>query len=78
MYPAILSYDEQASDNMSEESGKKKTLSLRNRCGLFEVEALLSRPKNMAASDPSRLPRKCLQTPDSEVAEDLLMKDIIK
>ena len=33
---------------------KKITLSLRNRCGLFQVKAWLSRPKkNMAASDPS-------------------------
>ena len=47
MYPAIRSYDEQAFDNMSEESAKKnkKKLSLRNRCGLFQVKAWLSRPE---------------------------------
>ena len=54
IYSAIRSYDEQAFDNMSEES-EKKTLSLRNHCGLFQVKAWLSRPKNMAASDPSEL-----------------------
>ena len=55
MYLAIRSYDEQAFDNMSEESKKKKNpkLSLINRCGLFQVKAWLSRPKNVAASDPS-------------------------
>ena len=53
MYPVICSYDEQGLDNMSEESVKKKTLSSGNRCGLFQVKAWLSRPKNMAASDPS-------------------------
>ena len=53
MYPAIRSNDELAFD-MSEESEKKK-LSLRNRCGLFQVKARLSRPKNMAASDPSEV-----------------------
>ena len=52
MYPAIRSYDEQEFDNMSEES-ERKTLSLRNRCGLFQVKAWLSRQKNMVASDPS-------------------------
>ena len=54
MYTTIRSYDEQSFDNMSEES-EKKTLSLRNRCGLFQVKAWLNRPKNMAASDPSEV-----------------------
>ena len=50
MYTVIRSYVEQAFDNMSEESEKKKkTLSLRNRCGLFQVKVWLSRPKNKAA-----------------------------
>ena len=53
MYTAIRSYDEQAFNNMSEESEKKKTLSLINRCGLFQVKAWLSRPKNRVASDLS-------------------------
>ena len=53
--------DEQAFDNMSEESEKKqKTLSLRNHCGLFQVKALLSRPKNMAVSDPSEVTQETL------------------
>ena len=53
-YTAIRSYDEQAFNNMSEES-EKITLSLRNRCGLFQDDAWLSRPKNMVASDPSEV-----------------------
>ena len=73
MYTAICRSDEHAFNNMSEES-EKKTLSSRNRCGLFQVKAWLSRPKNMAFSDPS----KRLKTPDSELAEDRLLKDIIK
>ena len=64
LYPAIRSYDEQAFDNTSEESGKKKkTLSLRNHCGLFQVEAWLSRSKNMAASDPSEVTQETPQDP---------------
>jgi len=51
-YTAIRYYDEQEFGNMSEES-ETTTLSLRNRWGLFQVKALLSRPKNMAASNPS-------------------------
>ena len=54
MYPTICSYDEQAFDNMSEES-ERKMLSLRNCCGLFQVKAWWSRPKNMVASDPSEV-----------------------
>ena len=42
----IRSYDEQEFD-MSEESEN-----FFYRCGLFQVKAWLSRPKNMAASDP--------------------------
>ena len=75
MYPAIRSYDEQAFDNMSDESEKKHTLSLRNRCGLFQVKAWLSRPKNMVASDPSMVTQETPFDPESEVAEDRLMKD---
>ena len=55
MYPVIRRYDEQAFDNMSDESEKKKTLSLRNHCGLFQIKALLSRLRNMAALDPSEV-----------------------
>ena len=56
----------------------KKTLSLRNRCGLFQVRAWLSRPKNMAASDPIDVTQEVPEDTESEVAEDRLMKDIIK
>ena len=57
-YTVIHSYDEQAFDNMSKESGKKKTSSIINHCGLFQVKAWLSRPKNMAASDPSEVTKE--------------------
>ena len=63
MYTAIRSYDEQAFDNMSDESEKKHTLSLRNRCGLFQVKAWLSRSKNMVASDPSEITQDTPQDP---------------
>ena len=53
MYITICSHDEQAF-NMSEES-EKYTFSLRNCCGLFQIKAWLSRPKNMVASDPSEV-----------------------
>ena len=62
MDPAIRSYDGQAFENTSEES-EKKTLVLRNRCGLFQVEAWLSRPKNMVASDPSEVTRDISSDP---------------
>ena len=51
MDPAICSYDEQASNDIGEES--EKTLSLRNCCGLFQVKAWLKKANSMAASDPS-------------------------
>ena len=63
MYPVIHNYDEQTFDNMSEESEKKKTLSLRNHCGLFQVKARLSRPKNMAASDSREVTEDMPQEP---------------
>ena len=53
MYPAIHSYDEQAFDNMNEES-EKETLSLRNCCGLFQVKAWSSRPKTHGGFRPQR------------------------
>ena len=77
MYPAIRSYDEQAFDNMSEES-EKNTLSLKNLCGLFQVKAWLSRPKNMVASDPSEVTQETHKDQESEVAKDCMTKEIIK
>ena len=43
-YPAIHRYDDQAFDDMSEES-EKKTFLLRNRCGLFQVKAFVEQAK---------------------------------
>ena len=56
MHTVIRRYDdEQAFQNMSEESRKNKTFSLRNNCGLFLVKVWMSRPKNMVPSDPSKV-----------------------
>ena len=48
MYPEICRYEDEAFDDMSEDSEKifLSALSLRNCCGLFQVKALLSKPKN--------------------------------
>ena len=47
MYTEICNNEDQAFDDVTEESGKKKfsTLSLRNCSGLFRVKALLNRSK---------------------------------
>ena len=72
MYTMIRSDVEEAFNNMSEESEKKKTLSLRNRCGLFQVKAWLSRPqKTWQLQTPARLPRIRLKTPSRAVTEDV-------
>ena len=42
---AIRRYDDQAFDDMIDESGKKTTIVKKNHCGLFQVEALVRRPK---------------------------------
>ena len=61
MYTTIHSCDEQAFD-MSEEN-EKLTLSLINRCVLFQVNVRLSRPTNMAASDSSEVTQEMPQDP---------------
>jgi len=71
MYQRIPRNDDQAFDNYtSEESEKKTSLSLRNRCGLFQVKACLSRPKTWWLQTPAGEPRIRLKSPESEVAED--------
>ena len=42
---AIRNYDEQAFNNTSEESEKKKTLSFQNHCGLFQVKGMVEQAK---------------------------------
>ena len=59
-------------------SGANISLSLINRCGTSQINAWLSRPKTWRLQTPVRLPRKLLEIPESEVAKDRLMKDIIK
>ena len=71
MYPAIRSNDDQAFDNMSEESEKK----------IFyrkEIIATCSKSgygwagqKTWRFQTPAKLPRIRLKTPESEVAEDV-------
>ena len=56
----IFRYDDQPFNDISEES-EKKTLSLRNRCGPFQVKALLNKPKKWQVKTPAF---------DSEVTKD--------
>ena len=74
MYPAIRSFDEQTFDNMSEESEKKNFIV----AAYSESRQGWAGQKTWQLQTPARLPRKRLKTTDSEVAEDRLMKDIIK
>ena len=78
IYPAICSYDEQAFQNMSEESEKKKLYRLEIIAACFKSRHGGAGQKTWRLQTPARLPRKRLKTPYSEVAEDRLMKDIIK
>ena len=53
MYTVILRHEDEAFDDMSEESGNKKknvlkTLSSITCCGRFQLKALLSRPNKIA------------------------------
>ena len=67
MSTAIRSYDEQAFDNMSEKSGKKN----------FIVKKSLRPVPSQSIGWAGQITWR-FQTPESEVAEDGLMKDIIK
>ena len=77
IYTVIRRYVDQAFNDMSEESEKKlSTLSLRNRCGLFHVKALLSRPKNNGKLRPSEVLichcfaiERGIKTPENEETE---------
>ena len=77
MYPANCSYDEQAFDNMSEES--ENNLIIRISLRPIPSQSMVEQAKKHGGfRPPARLPRKRLKTPDSKVAEDRLMKNIIK
>ena len=78
IYPAIRSYDEQAFDNMSEESEKKNFIVKKLLRPVPSRRMVEQAKKTWWPQTPERLPRKRLKTPDSEVAEDRLMKDITK
>ena len=52
MYPAICSYDEQAFDNMSEES-EKKSFIVQKSLRPVPSHGMAEQAKNMVASDPS-------------------------
>ena len=44
---------------------------LKNRCGLFQIKAWLSSPKNMVASDPNEVTQDAPKdTIESKVAKD--------
>ena len=70
IHPAIRSSDEQAFDNMSEESEnnnfivKKSLWPVPSRCQVEQAK------KTWRVQTPARLPRIRLETPKSEVAED--------
>ena len=68
---AIRSYDEQAFDNMSEESEKKHFI-VKKSLWLVPSQGMVEQAKkNMAASDPSEVTQRVrLKTPESKVAED--------
>ena len=78
MYTAIHSYDEQAFDNMSEESDKKNFIVKKSFRPVPSQGMVEQATKHGSFRPPARWPRKRLKTPESEVAEDRLMKDIIK
>ena len=78
MYAAIRSYDEQAFDNMSEES-EKENFFVKKLLQPVPSQSMDEQAKNTwRLQTPVRLHRKRLKTQDSEMAEDCLMKDIIK
>ena len=54
MYTAICSYDEQAFDNMSEES-KKYNFIVRKSLWSVPSQGMVEQAKNMAASGPSEV-----------------------
>ena len=78
IYSAIRSYDEQAFDNKSEESEKKTFIvnkSLRPVPSQGEVE----QAQKHGGLRPQRgYQGNAFKPPESEVAEDRLIKDIIK
>ena len=78
IYPAIRSYDEQAFHNMSEESGKKNFIMMKSLWPVPSQGMVEQAKKTWRLLTPMRLPRKRLKTPESEVADDRLMKGIIK
>ena len=64
MHPAIRMYDERGLDNMSEESEKKNFIVKKSLQPVpSQGKVRLSRPKNMAASDPSEVTQETPQDP---------------
>ena len=71
MYPAIRNYDEQAFDNMSEESEEKKTFIIKKSLRPVPSQGMVEQAKKTwRLQTPARLPRKRFKTPESEVADD--------
>ena len=64
---------------MSEESEKKRNFIVKQSLRPLPSQGMVEQAKKTwRLQTPAKLPRKRLQTPDSEVAEDRLIKDIIK
>ena len=78
MYTAIRSYDEEAFDNMSEQSEKKNFIVKRSLQLIPSQGIVVEAKKTWWLQTPATLLKKCLKTPESEVAEDRLVKDMIK
>ena len=78
MYPAICNYDEQAFDYVSEESENNNFIVEKLLWPVSSQGMVEQAKKTWRLQTPARLPRKHLKNPDSEMAEDRLMKDIIK
>ena len=68
MYTTIRSYDEEAFDNMSEESEKKNFFIQKSLQPVPSQGMVEQAQKTWRLQTPGRLPRKRLKTPESEVA----------
>jgi len=77
IYPAIRIYDEQAFDNMSEES-EKNNFVIQKLLRPVTSQGMVEQAKKMASPDPSEVTQEPSLDPENEGVEDRLMKDIIK
>ena len=78
MYAAICSDDERAFANKSEESDKKNFIVKKSLRPVPSQGIVEQAKKTWQLQTPARIPKKRLKTSDSKVADDPLMKDMIK